>query len=246
MKLQSPSSGAIDLAVMPARGGSVRVPRKNVRDFGGQPMLHWPLRTVIESGCFDRVIVSTDDEEIASIATRSGAEVPFSRPPTLADDHTGTRAVLRHAVAWWHQEVGPTRYVACVYPTAAFLSVDAVRSAFELLDTDPALDCAVTVAAYPHPIERALLVDDHGRLRQRQPGHETTRTQDVRPAHFDVGQLYLWRSEALLDEGREAQRAAVHVPRWRAFDIDDEDDWRLAESVFIASVDKLRPRRDRG
>ena len=103
----------MNLAVIPARGGSVRLPRKNVRTFAGRPMLVWPLRTVVESGYFDRVLVSTDDEEIASIAVSYGAEVPFLRPRWLADDHTGTREVLRHAVAWWHQNVGPSGCVRC-------------------------------------------------------------------------------------------------------------------------------------
>ena len=230
----------MNLAVIPARGGSVRIPRKNVRTFAGRPMLVWPLRTVVESGYFDRVLVSTDDEEIASIAVSYGAEVPFLRPRWLADDHTGTREVLRHAVAWWHQNVGPTLHAACVYPTAAFLGADTLQGAFAVLDSNADVDCAVTVSAYSHPIERALRIDARGGLLQAQPNQRHTRTQDLPPAYFDVGQLYLWRSRMLLEEGREPRRAGVVVPRWRAIDIDDEDDWRLAEAVFTSGLSGSR------
>ena len=154
------------VAIIPARGGSKRVPRKNIREFHGRPMIAWPIEAAKRSGCFDRIIVSTDDEEIAKIALAEGVEVPFLRPAELSDDFTGTVPVIAHAVEWLQAHGAAVRVVCCIYPTAAFLDPEALRRGGQELQESGA-DYAFTVAPYRHPIERALRIDARGRAAVR-------------------------------------------------------------------------------
>jgi pseudaminic acid cytidylyltransferase len=226
---------AASIAVIPARGGSVRIPRKNVRPFAGEPLIAWPIRTALASGRFASVLVPTDDPVIAEVARAYGAETPFVRPAELADGHTGTRAVLRHAATWWSAHRCPLERVACIYATASFLLPEDVHAAFDRLEGDPGAAYAFTVAPYAHPIERALYVDAGGRVQRASEEAAPARTQDLAPAYYDAGQLYLWRSALLLGGGPDRlPAAAIVLPRVRAIDIDTPDDWELAEAVFTA------------
>jgi len=223
------------LAVIPARGGSKRIPRKNIRPFGGLPMIAWSIRAAADSGCFDRIIVSTDDAEIAEVATRHGAEVPFMRPAELSDDHTGTVPVIAHAVRWQQGEGRPARQVCCIYATAPFLQPTDLRRGLKVLD-DSRADFAFSVTRYAFPIQRAIRVDASQRVEMFQPDQFNTRSQDLEEAWHDAGQFYWGQAEAWLSAkpifGRDS--AAVPLPRHLVQDIDTPEDWERAERMLKA------------
>lgn len=223
------------LAVIPARGGSKRIPRKNVKRFCGRPMIAWSIAAAHASGCFDRVLVSTDDEEIAQVAIQSGAEVPFMRPAALADDHTGTMAVVRHAIEWLAGTGVTPDLVCCIYATAPFLRPEDLRRGLQTL-VDSGADFAFTVAKYPSPIQRAVRLDAAGRVAMFDPRQFETRTQDLEEAYHDAGQFYWGRTAAWRTAGTlfGPASAAVVLPVHRVQDIDDADDWLRAERLFRA------------
>lgn len=222
------------LAVIPARGGSKRIPRKNIKPFGGRPIIEWSIEAALYSGCFDRVVVSTDDEEIAVAARACGAEVPFMRPAALADDYAGTLAVMRHAVDACAVDRAAGR-VCCIYATAPFLLAEDLRRGLQILEQSDA-DYAFSVTSFAFPIQRALRLTPQGRVEMFNPEHFTTRSQDLEEAWHDAGQFYWGRAAAWLDEaplfGRGA--APVILPRHRVQDIDTPEDWLRAEWLFRA------------
>lgn len=223
------------LAVIPARGGSKRIPRKNIKPFCGKPMIAWSIEAALQSGCFDEVVVSTDDQEIADVARVHGANVPFIRPASLSDDHTGTIPVVRHAVEWFQQGGRPPAQVCCIYATAPFIQVDDLRRGFEVLQTS---DCsyAFSVTSYPFPIQRAIRITAQGRVEMFDPEHFNTRSQDLEEAWHDAGQFYWGRAQAWLEELVVFAPASVPVrlPRHLVQDIDTVEDWRRAELMFRA------------
>lgn len=222
------------IAIIPARGGSKRVPRKNIREFCGRPMIAWPIATALESGLFDHIIVSTDDMEIADVAHDAGAEVPFSRPLGLADDYTGTTDVIAHALSWAANVGWEVDAACCIYPTAAFILADDLRQAHQLLDQE--CDYAFAAVRYGHPPQRGFMHSDGGGLRLVQPEYENTRTQDLPPIYHDAGQFYWGKAAAWMERlplfGSRAR--FIDLPPWRAQDIDREEDWMMAELVFKA------------
>lgn len=223
------------LAVIPARGGSKRIPRKNIKPFSGKPMIAWSIEAAIESGCFDRIVVSTDDEEVAEIAKERGADVPFLRPPELSDDHTGTIPVIRHAIEWFSERGQVPVQVCCIYATAPFLRAVDLRRGLDVLSRSDC-DYAFSVTSYPFPIQRAIRITPQGRVEMFSPEHFNTRSQDVEEAHHDAGQFYWGRASAWLT-GKVifgAHSAAVHIPRYRVQDIDTAEDWQMAEYLFRA------------
>lgn len=229
----------MNIAVIPARGGSKRIPRKNVRAFGGRPMIAWPITAAIESGCFDRIIVSTDDDEIASIAQAYGAEAPFRRPPELSDDHTPTIPVIAHAVRWQRQSAHVER-ACCIYATSPMLLAEDVRAGRAVLDAS-GTDYVFSVTSYPFPIQRALRIDVDGRTSMFQPEHREARSQDLEEAFHDAGQFYWGRADAWV-AGRpifDKASAAVRLPRKRVQDIDTIEDWERAELLFGAMKAQL-------
>lgn len=223
------------LAVIPARGGSKRIPRKNIKPFCGKPIIAWSIAAARDSGCFDRVIVSTDDAEIARVARDAGAEVPFVRPPELSDDHAGTIPVVRHAVDWQSATGETPGLVCCIYATAPFLMAEDVKRGLDVLEHRGS-DFAFSVAKYPAPIQRAIRIDGAGRVAMFNPEHFKTRSQDLEEAYYDAGQFYwglasAWRSaETLFGPGSAAVVLAPH----RVQDIDTPDDWVRAEWMFKA------------
>lgn len=223
----------MNLAIIPARGGSKRIPRKNIKNFCGKPMIVWSIEAALQSGCFDRVIVSTDDEEIAEIARRYGAEVPFIRPRALSDDYTGTIPVVKHAVEAAGQNA---EFVCCLYATAPFVSVDDLRLGLDTL-MESGADYAFSVTSYAFPIQRAVRILDE-RIEMFDPSHFNTRSQDLEEAFHDAGQFYWGRAKTWLDENRIFGSGSVPVvlPRHRVQDIDVEDDWVRAEWLFKAMV----------
>jgi len=221
------------LCVIPARGGSKRIPRKNIRDFCGKPMIAWSIEAAIKSECFDRIIVSTDDEEIASVAKRYGAEVPFMRPAQLADDFTGTTAVIAHAIEWQisHREVADK--VCCLYATAPFVQTTDLRKGFDILESSGS-EYAFSVTSYAFPIQRAIRITKNQRVEMFQPEHFNTRSQDLEEAWHDAGQFYWGRAAAWLENKPifSCDAAPVLLPRHRVQDIDTTEDWERAALMF--------------
>jgi len=223
------------LAVIPARGGSKRIPRKNIKSFAGRPIIAWSIDAAGDSGCFDRIIVSTDDAEIAAVARAAGAEVPFIRPAALADDHTGTIEVVRHAIEHESARRAVPELVCCIYATAPMLAPVDLRAGLETLTAGDA-GFAVSVTQYPFPIQRAVRVDSRGRLSMFDPDRFATRSQDLEEAYHDAAQFYWGRSAAWLSAATlfGPATAAVVLPRHRVQDIDTPDDWIRAELMFEA------------
>lgn len=233
----------MNIAVIPARGGSKRIPRKNIRPFRGRPMIAWPIAAAIGSGCFDRIIVSTDDDEIASVAQAYGAEVPFRRPAELSDDHTPTLPVVAHAVRWQQQRANVDR-ACCIYATAPMLREGDLRAGLAALDAANA-DYAFSVTSYPFPIQRALRIDSAGCISMFQPEHRETRSQDLDEAFHDAGQFYWGRTAAWLAERPifDGASTAVRLPRKRVQDIDTVEDWERAELLSGAMDEQSRNRK---
>jgi len=230
------------LAVIPARGGSKRIPRKNIRSFGGRPMIAWPIQAALESGCFDRVIVSTDDAEIAAVAQAEGAEVPFLRPAELSDDHTATIPVIAHAVAWQNAHGATAQEVCCLYATAPFVRAEYLRRGLEVL-RETGASYAFSVTSYAFPIQRAIRITREVRIEMFQPEHFNTRSQDLAEAWHDAGQFYWGRAEAWLSDGPlfGPDSAPVPLPRHRVQDIDTPEDWERAEWMFRAIASLPEP-----
>lgn len=221
------------LCVIPARGGSKRIPRKNIRPFAGLPMLAHSIRAARESGLFDHIIVSTDDAEIAQVARDQGAEIPFLRPITLADDYTGTNAVTRHAIEWFAAAGEPVDYCCCIYATAPFLLAADLTAGYEkLVQSGKAFVFAAT--RYPFPIQRAIRLNRNGEVEAFQPEHEFTRSQDLEPAWHDAGQFYWGTARAFLEDVSTfcPESLIVELPRYRVRDIDTEEDWEEAEVLY--------------
>ena len=224
----------MNLAIIPARGGSKRLPRKNVKDFCGRPMIAWSIEAALGSGCFERVIVSTDNDEIAEVAVECGAEVPFRRPTVLADDFTPTGPVVAHAIAW-QQLTSPVERACCIYATAPFITAHDLRVGLRLLDNEW-VAYAFTATTYDFPIQRAIRIGDDGRLSMFEPEHLTTRSQDLPEAFHDAGQFYWGTSQAWLT-GLPVfgdRSVILKLPRKRVQDIDTQEDWERAELVFSA------------
>lgn len=224
----------MNLAVIPARGGSKRIPRKNIRAFCGKPVIAWSIEAARRSGCFDRVVVSTDDEEIAAVARSFGAEVPFLRPAELAGDHADTVSVIRHAVGELQRAGAAPRNVCCIYATAPFVEAGDIERGLHMLDGGDG-DYVFPVTTFPFPIQRALRLSAEGRVAMFAPEHAGTRSQDLEEAWHDAGQFYWGRAQAWLDGvGIYASGAGLAIPRHRVQDIDTEEDWIRAEWMFRA------------
>lgn len=223
------------VAVIPARGGSKRIPRKNIKDFCGKPMIAWSIEVAKTSSCFDRILVSTDDPEIAETARQWGAEVPFMRPAELSDDYTGTIPVIRHAVQWLQEHAGPVDYICCIYATAPFITAQDLQKGWQLIQGS-AHDYAFSVTSYAFPIQRAIRITEQGRIAMFNPEHFMTRSQDLEEAWHDAGQFYWGTAAAWLGEKPIFAEGSVPVklPRHRVQDIDTPEDWTRAEWLFKA------------
>ncbi|MDY0273693.1 MAG: pseudaminic acid cytidylyltransferase [Advenella sp.] len=223
------------LAIIPARGGSKRIPRKNIKPFGGKPMIAWSIEAALKSDCFDHIIVSTDDQEIADIAIKHGASVPFIRPAELSDDQTGTIPVIRHAIDWFNQQGNSVEQACCLYATAPFVQAKDIRQGLEALQQHQC-DYAFSVTSYAFPIQRAIRLNGNGRVEMFNPEHFYTRSQDLEEAFHDAGQFYWGQAQAWLD-GRvifTPNSVPVLLPRHRVQDIDTLEDWVRAEWLFKA------------
>ncbi len=226
------------VAIIPARGGSKRLPGKNLRGFAGRPMIAWPIGVALDSGLFDRVIVSTDDARVAEEATAAGAECPFVRPAELSDDHTPLAPVVTHALELLCER---PRYACLILATAPFLRVGDLRRGYSEL-TAAGCGSVFSVTTFPFPIQRALSLTSAGCLEMMWPEHELTRSQDLPETYHDAGQFYWLDVDRFLADRRlycDDSRPVV-LPRHRVQDIDTKEDWIVAERLFLAADARQR------
>ena len=224
----------MNLAIIPARGGSKRIPRKNIKLFDGKPMIAHAIGAAKASGLFTHIVVSTDDEEIGSVAREWGAETPFIRPAELANDNAATAPVIAHgaqaciALGWAFERV------CCIYPGVPLMQVEDLRGALTFLRESKA-DYCFAVAEFPSPIQRALKRMSDGAMQPFDVQYEVTRTQDLESAYYDAGQFYWGSTQAWLKNSRiHSSGIGYVIPAWRAVDIDTYDDWVRAEAVYQA------------
>jgi pseudaminic acid cytidylyltransferase len=225
----------MNVAVIPARGGSKRIPRKNIRDFAGKPMIAYAIAAARASGAVERVIVTTDDSEIAEIAVAHGAEVPFTRPADLADDHTPTVPVIQHAIQACRDLGWDVDLACCIYPGVPLIDAGDIGAARDMLIANDSAGYVFPVAPFPSAIQRALKRADDGRVAPFNPEHVATRTQDLEPGYYDAGQFYWGAADTWLSGANiHANGRAIVLPEWRVVDIDTPDDWERAERLYRA------------
>lgn len=229
------------LAVIPARGGSKRVPKKNIKEFCGKPLISYSITTALESGVFDKVIVSTDCETIADIAIKYGAEVPFKRPEQLSNDHAGTWAVMSHAVTQMAQLGFDADAVCCIYATAPFLMPEFLRYGLEELLANPDKGYAFSVTSFSFPVLRGLYIND-GDVSPMFPENMGKRSQDLPECYHDAGQFYWGRPESFIQSKPlfPGNSTPIILPRHLVQDIDTPEDWERAELMYQAYVANLR------
>lgn len=225
----------MNIAIIPARIGSKRIPQKNIKLFHGKPIIAYSIHAALETTLFSRVIVSTDSHELAEIAKSYGAEAPFIRPAELSDDFTGTDAVILHGLNWFIDKGIDVRYVCCIYATAPFINSEYVVKGLELLKKQKSTS-SFSVTTYPYPIYRSLKINENGRLNMIWPDYMNVRSQDLSEAYHDAGQFYWADVKKYLIEKKffSADAVPVVLPRYLVQDIDTEEDWTRAEAMYKA------------
>lgn len=221
------------LCVIPARGGSKRIPRKNIKPFFGQPMLAYPIQAALKSGLFDVVMVSTEDEEIAQVAKSYGAQVPFMRPDYLAQDDTATAPVLVHAIQWFIAQGHHVEESTCIYPCTPFTTSQLLQQAYQEWKSSDAPYC-FSVCEYSSAPQRALKQLPNGRVTSMYPEFRLTRTQDLDKTFFDAGQFYFADAQTYQQGVSMHSEASLPfvLPRYLSHDIDTPEDWQLAELFY--------------
>jgi pseudaminic acid cytidylyltransferase len=230
------------IAVIPARGGSKRIPNKNIKLFAGQPIISYSIKAAQATDLFDRIIVSTDSKEIAEVAKACGAEVPFVRPSKLSDDFTGTVPVLLHALNWLDEHESAAGYFCCIYATAPFIQPEYIVKGFSLLKSKKA-SAAFSVTTFPYSIFRALKIVDHGRIKMFWPEHENSRSNDLPEAYHDAGQFYWGKTKKFMKVKAlfSSDAVPIVIPRYLVQDIDTPEDWKTAEKMYSAmQMDKFK------
>jgi pseudaminic acid cytidylyltransferase len=221
------------LAVIPARGGSKRIPRKNIRLFAGKPVMAYSIKAALASGCFDEVIVSTDDEAIAAIAREYGAAVPFMRPTELADDHTILADVITHAINWYRGQGHVVNQACCIFATAPFVSAADLKAGQDAL-TSKGIHFALSVTSFAFAVQRALRLSNDGTVDAMYPQYRLTRSQDLDEGWHDAGQFCWGTAEAFIQKLPvfAPHTVAVKLPRHRVQDLDTLEDWHRAELMY--------------
>ena len=221
------------LCVIPARGGSKRIPRKNIKSFCGQAMIGYSIKAALASQCFDQVIVSTDDTEIAEVAKSFGAIIPFMRPDELANDYESTVPVIKHALEWFDVQGQSPSEVCCLYATAPFVRADIISKAYEQMQFTQS-DYCFTATSFAFPIQRAIKVTAENRIEMLYPKHLETRSQDLEEFYHDAGQFYWGKAEAFKQQKPLFSKKATPyiLPRYLVQDIDTPEDWKRAELMY--------------
>lgn len=221
----------MNIAIIPARGGSKRIPRKNIKEFCGKPMISYSIESAKQAGCFERIIVSTDDSEIAKIAKEYGAEVPFIRPDDISNDYASTLDVIAHAIL--ELNLIDKCNICCIYATAPLISSQKLLEGLAILHTEK-LDYVFSATEFSYPIQRAFKLLTNNNVEMFHPEHFNKRSQDLEKAYHDAGQFYWGNSQAFLDKtpffGNYSR--PIILPNTQVQDIDTPDDWKLAEILY--------------
>lgn len=220
------------LCIIPARGGSKRIPRKNIKSFMGKPIIAYSIEAALTSGLFDEVMVSTDDEEMARVAQQYGAGVPFMRSSETANDYATTVDVLTEVIHTYEQRGCSFDTICCLYATAPFVTAGRLREASaRLSDT---VDACFTMVEYSYPIQRSLRINREGLVEMAYPEHLKSRSQDLEKTYHDAGQFYFVKTDALLTEKTVwcKRTAPLVLPELEVQDLDTETDWQLAEMKY--------------
>jgi pseudaminic acid cytidylyltransferase len=222
----------MNIALIPARGGSKRIPRKNIKLFDGKPIIAYAISAARASGLFEHIVVSTDDEEIAAISGQYGAEIPFVRPPELANDLTPTVPVISHAITSCNSLGWVFDFVCCIYPCVPFIQVGDLKAGLELLKSSGA-SYSFPVTEFPSAIQRGLRRTQDARMVPFNPEFEQSRSQDLDPAFYDAGQFYWGATQSWLKPDTRLHSGSVGlvIPQWRVVDIDTNEDWSRAELI---------------
>jgi N-acylneuraminate cytidylyltransferase len=220
------------IAIITARGGSKRIPKKNIKAFNGKPIIEYSIEAAIHAGVFDEVMVSTDDEEIAAVAVKSGAKLPFMRSGKTSDDYATTADVLREVLQTYHKMGEEFEYACCIYPTAPFVTAEKLSAAFHSLTTTEA-DSVLPVTRFSFPIWRSFKMEN-GKVSYNWPEFAPKRSQDLPPAYHDCGQFYFFKASMFLQTGKLVTENTIglEVPETEVQDIDNEEDWRIAEIKY--------------
>ena len=223
----------MNICVIPARGGSKRIPRKNIKKFNGKPIIAYSIEAALKSNCFDQVIVSTDDDEIAEVAKKYGAQVPFLRPDELSNDYAGTIPVIKHAIEWMEDNKSSVENVCCLYATAPFIQSQTISKAFQQLQESKA-DYCFSVTSFAFPIQRSIRITQDDKVSMFYPENFNVRSQDLEEAYHDAGQFYWGKAQAFKDELPIFSEAASPyiLPRYLVQDIDTTEDWIRAEAMY--------------
>ena len=222
-----------NIAIIPARGGSKRIPKKNIKDFLGKPIIAYSIEMAISCKLFNKVIVSTDDQEIKDVAIKYGAKVPFIRPKEIADDFTGTHEVIGHAVKWLEDNGETMDYVCCIYPTAPLIEKDDLIKGFEIIQTGK-WNSVMAATNFSYPIFRSFENLPDGGLKMIFPEHYSSRSQDLPEVYHDAGLFYWAKPETWKKkpEGYSDKNSIVKIPNYRIQDIDTLEDWKRAEIIY--------------
>jgi pseudaminic acid cytidylyltransferase len=222
------------LAVIPARGGSKRIPKKNIKVFCGKPIISYAIEAAIASRVFDHIVVSTDDPQVAEVARKDGAEVPFLRPAKLSDDHMPTVPVIKHTIDWMTANRAAVSAVCCIYATAPFVAADDIRQAYSKLVNEAVTGYVFSATSFSFPIQRAFRIKKDGYCEMFHPENYNTRSQDLEHAYQDAGQFYWGSAESYLSnkEFFSNDSKPYLIPRYRVQDIDTMADWMRAEIMW--------------
>ena len=219
------------VAIITARGGSKRIQRKNIKEFCGRPIIEYSIEAALRSGLFEEVMVSTEDPEIAEVAVKAGAKVPFMRSAQSAGDYASTDDVLMEVLEAYREQGREFDAFCCLYPTAPFVTADKLREAMKLLEK---ADSVMPVVAFSFPPQRCMVLNEEGELRMKWPEHAKTRSQDLEPYYHDCGQFYCCRTAPFLQYGTTdlPHMMPMIQSEMEVQDIDNPDDWQIAELKY--------------
>ncbi len=222
------------LVVLPARGGSKRIPNKNIRKIGNKPMISWPLKKLFRNFKKERIIVSTDDLKIKKICEKTGLKIRFLRPKNLSGDKVGTIEVVNHALKWFEKNFYKISYVLIVYPTAIFLNINDIKLAMKKIKQEKNCECVFPACTYSYPVQRSFYLTSNKNIKMFEPNHFKSRSQDLVEAFHDAGQFYLCKSELIRKKKNlfKSKSKIIKIPRYRSMDIDTVEDFEYAKKMI--------------